>query len=96
MTDHLAAMREEFTVFAVLDALTRLACRMANAGDRTETDHQASALLALASPSPKAAAGERPWESRSNAWTMARRLRRMRATREDGLVRHHNDCEPGD
>ena len=50
MTDHLTAMREEFTVCTVLDALTRLARRMTNAGDRTETDHQALALLALASP----------------------------------------------
>jgi hypothetical protein len=36
------------TIFAVVDALTRLAGRMKFAGDRTEVDQKASALLALA------------------------------------------------
>ena len=36
------------TVFAVVDALTRMAGKMENAGDRTDVDQKASALLALA------------------------------------------------
>ena len=38
-----------FTVFAVVDALTRIAGRIRNAGDRSEVDQKASSLLALAS-----------------------------------------------
>lgn len=37
-----------FTIFAVVDALTRLAAKMPNAGDRTEADQKVSSLLALA------------------------------------------------
>jgi hypothetical protein len=37
-----------FTVFSVVDALTRLSQRSAYAGDRTEADHKAARLLALA------------------------------------------------
>ncbi len=37
-----------FTIFAVVDALTHLAGRIKNAGDRWEVDQKASSLLALA------------------------------------------------
>ena len=37
-----------FTVFSVVDALTRMARELANAGDRTDADQKASKLLALA------------------------------------------------
>ena len=37
-----------FTIFALVDALTRLARQVENAGDRTAVDVQAAALLALA------------------------------------------------
>ncbi|MBY0513830.1 MAG: hypothetical protein K2P78_07945, partial [Gemmataceae bacterium] len=37
-----------FTVFALVDALTRLARQVEYAGDRTAVDVQAAALLALA------------------------------------------------
>lgn len=37
-----------FTIFAVVDALTRMSGKIKNAGERTETDRKASALLALA------------------------------------------------
>jgi len=37
-----------FTIFALVDALTRLAREQENAGDRTDADEKASALLALA------------------------------------------------
>lgn len=37
-----------FTVFSVVDALTRIAGEMRNAGDRAEADQRASSLLALA------------------------------------------------
>ena len=44
-----AAQRQgALTIFAVADALTRIAGHMVNAGDRTEADQRASALLALA------------------------------------------------
>ena len=36
-----------FTLFAVVDALTRLARELPNAGDRTAADEQASQLLSL-------------------------------------------------
>jgi len=44
----IAAQRGRFTIFCVVDALTRLAGRIKHAGDRTEADERASALLALA------------------------------------------------
>lgn len=44
----LAEKRGRFTVFAVVDALTRLAGQLANAGDRTDLDGKAAKLLALA------------------------------------------------
>ena len=37
-----------FTIFSVVDALTKIAGELANAGDRTEADQKASSLLALA------------------------------------------------
>jgi len=40
--------KERFTVFAVVDALTRLNREQPNAGDRTEADQKASRLLSLA------------------------------------------------
>jgi predicted GNAT family acetyltransferase len=43
-----ARERGAFTVFAVVDALTRLASRLQNAGDRSEADTKAAALLAHA------------------------------------------------
>jgi hypothetical protein len=36
------------SVFALVDALTRLAGKLPNGGDRTEADERASSLLALA------------------------------------------------
>ncbi len=36
------------TIFAVVDALTRIAAKLKNGGDRTEADAKASSLLALA------------------------------------------------
>jgi hypothetical protein len=44
----LAAAQGPFTVFAVVEALTKLARRMRNAGERTEVDRQAGKLLSLA------------------------------------------------
>lgn len=44
----LAAAEGPFTVFAVVEALTKLARRMRNAGERTEVDRQAGKLLSLA------------------------------------------------
>lgn len=37
-----------FTIFALVDTLTRLARRQANAGDRLDLDRKAAGLLALA------------------------------------------------
>ncbi|MFH1107750.1 MAG: hypothetical protein V1790_00930 [Planctomycetota bacterium] len=37
-----------FTIFALVDALTRISGKLANVGDRSEADAKASALLALA------------------------------------------------
>jgi hypothetical protein len=45
------AMAQEqgrFTIFSIVDALTRIAGEYANAGDRMEADAKASKLLALA------------------------------------------------
>jgi hypothetical protein len=44
----IAKVTGRFTIFAVVDALTKLAGELANAGDRTESDQRASSLLALA------------------------------------------------
>lgn len=44
----IAERQGRFTVFALVDALTRLAREQPNAGDRTEADQRASSLLALA------------------------------------------------
>jgi hypothetical protein len=44
----IARQRGSFTIFALVDALTRISGKLANAGDRSEADAKASALLALA------------------------------------------------
>ena len=44
----LAREQGAFTIFALVDALTRIAGRLRHAGDRSEVDHKASSLLALA------------------------------------------------
>ena len=44
----IAERQGRFTIFSLVDALTRLAREVKHAGDRTETDGKASALLALA------------------------------------------------
>ncbi|NLX97806.1 MAG: DUF932 domain-containing protein [Rhodopirellula sp.] len=44
----LAQQQGRFTVFNMVDALTRLSRQIVNAGDRTEVDQQAGSLLALA------------------------------------------------
>ncbi|MFO0840941.1 MAG: hypothetical protein U0797_00900 [Gemmataceae bacterium] len=44
----LAATQGRFTVFSVVDALTRLAGEYRNAGDRLQADQQAAALLSMA------------------------------------------------
>lgn len=44
----LAEQKGRFTVFTVVDALTKLAQRYQNAGDRAELDQKSSSLLALA------------------------------------------------
>jgi hypothetical protein len=44
----LAEQQGRFTIFALVDALTRVAREYQNAGDRTEADAKASQLLALA------------------------------------------------
>jgi hypothetical protein len=43
-----AKRQGRFTIFSIVDALTRVSSRIANAGDRTEADQKASSLLALA------------------------------------------------
>jgi hypothetical protein len=42
-----AESKGRFTVFALVDALTRLAGELSNAGDRTDADQKAAGLLAL-------------------------------------------------
>lgn len=42
-----AARQGRFTIFALVDALTRISGRLPNAGDRSEADERASSLLAL-------------------------------------------------
>jgi hypothetical protein len=44
----IAGQQGRFTIFALVDALTRLAGRMVNAGDRLEIDAKAAQLLTLA------------------------------------------------
>jgi hypothetical protein len=44
----IAEQKGRFTIFALVDALTRLAGEQANAGERTDADEKAAALLALA------------------------------------------------
>ena len=44
----LAREQGAFTIFALVDALTRIAGRLRHAGDRSEVDQKASSLLALA------------------------------------------------
>jgi hypothetical protein len=44
----LAQQQGRFTVFSMVDALTRLSRQIVNAGDRTEVDQQAGSLLTLA------------------------------------------------
>ncbi len=44
----IAREQGRFTIFALVDALTRLAGKLANAGERTEADQKAAQLLALA------------------------------------------------
>lgn len=44
----IARQSGRFTIFSLVDALTRLSGQIANAGDRTEADASASSLLALA------------------------------------------------
>jgi predicted GNAT family acetyltransferase len=44
----IARQSGRFTIFSVVDALTRLSGQIVNAGDRTEADQAASSLLALA------------------------------------------------
>ncbi|ODU01791.1 MAG: hypothetical protein ABS79_01155 [Planctomycetes bacterium SCN 63-9] len=49
----LAANQGRFTIFSVVDALTRIAGEIANAGDRAEMDQKASRLLTMVSlPTP--------------------------------------------
>jgi predicted GNAT family acetyltransferase len=48
----LARQNGAFTIFAVVDALTRLAQDAKNAGERLEMDQQAATLLDLVSPTP--------------------------------------------
>jgi hypothetical protein len=50
----LAGRQGRFTIFSLVDALTRAAGQYANAGDRMEADEKAGALLALADDEPKA------------------------------------------
>ena len=45
----IARQRGRFTIFAVVDALTRLSAKIAHAGDRAEADEKSGRLLALAS-----------------------------------------------
>jgi hypothetical protein len=44
----IARQQGRFTIFTIVDALTRLAGKLVNAGDRTEIDQRAARLLALA------------------------------------------------
>lgn len=44
----IAEQKGRFTIFSIVDALTRLAGTIVNAGDRLEADHRAAKLLTLA------------------------------------------------
>ena len=44
----IASSQGRFTVFALVDALTRIAGKIVNAGERTEVGKQVSQLLTLA------------------------------------------------
>jgi len=44
----IAQKQGSFTIFSLVDALTRMASKLPNAGDRTEADMKASSLLTLA------------------------------------------------
>jgi hypothetical protein len=44
----MALQQGRFTVFAIVDALTRISQQIVNAGDRIEVDQQAGSLLTLA------------------------------------------------
>ena len=44
----IAAQKGAFTVFSVVDALTQLAGKLQNAGDRTAMDIKSSSLLTIA------------------------------------------------
>ena len=44
----IAEQQGRLTIFAVVDALTRIAGQMKNAGDRTAADTKSASLLALA------------------------------------------------
>lgn len=44
----IARQRGRFTIFAVVDALTRLSAKISHAGDRAEADEKTGRLLALA------------------------------------------------
>lgn len=48
----IAEAQGRFTIFALIDALTRLSARMKFAGDRAEADEKASALLRLVQHQP--------------------------------------------
>lgn len=47
-----AAGQGRFTIFAVVDALTRIARELPNAGDRTDADQKAASLLAMVGQRP--------------------------------------------
>jgi hypothetical protein len=49
----LAERQGRFTIFSLVDALTKVAGKLQNAGDRIEADEKAGALLALADYEPK-------------------------------------------
>jgi histone H3/H4 len=49
----LAERQGRFTIFSLVDALTRVAGQYENAGDRMEADEKAGALLALVNDEPK-------------------------------------------
>jgi len=44
----IARQQDTFTIFSLVDALTRLTRELTNAGDRTEADQKVAKLLALA------------------------------------------------
>jgi hypothetical protein len=51
----IARERGRFTIFAVVDALTRLSAKIAHVGDRTEADEKIGRLLSLASDEDRTA-----------------------------------------